>query len=118
MSGNPKIVVGGAIPLSLTTVDNAKGLSVIASIVDCFGAQIAREKLSETSPGVYVSLDVKMPDVPFVVVQYFIQDSDKYAVANERFDSEPKASEPVKFLEGQVTSRKKLTEYVSGEVIK
>lgn len=117
MSGNPKITVGERLPLTMTTVDDAKGLEVVAVVTDAFGKQIASEKMTEPGPGVYVNLDVIMPDVPFVVVKYFINNSDLYAVCSERFDSQPKPSEPAKFVEGQVTSRKKLTEYVSGEVI-
>lgn len=117
MPGNPKITVGQPIPLSMTTVDNVAGLDVRASVVDCFGIGHGTVKLQEVNAGIYTDLSIKMPDVPFVVVQYFIQDNDLYGIPSERFDSAPKPSLPEKYVDGVVTNKRKLTNIVEGDVV-
>lgn len=117
MSGNPAIVVGAKLPLTLTLVDAEAGHDVVASVTDSFGKQHVRTKLIDVGSGVYVNNEVQMPDVPFVVVQYFVQDSDKYEVASERFDSIPKPMPPEKMIDGQVIKRAKVKDIISGDVI-
>lgn len=115
MPGN-QTIVGQPIPLSLTTVDGKSGLEVHASVVDCFGKSHGNVKLQDLGSGVYVDRSILMPDVPFVIAQYVIND-DRYEMPSERFDSIPKASEPVKFIEGRVTKRSPSGDYIAGEVI-
>lgn len=110
-------MIGSLLPLSFTTVDANALLEVVASVVDCFGKQHGRVKMHHVGNGIYIDRSVQMPDVPFVVVQYFVTNSDLYEVASERFDSEPKPSEPVKFIDGHVVARKNTQEYINGEVI-
>jgi hypothetical protein len=110
-----QIMVGEILPLSLTTVDGKSGLEVYASVVDCFGKAQGNVKLEDLGSGIYVDRTLRMPDVPFVIAQYVIND-EKYEMPSERFDSIPKPSEPAKFIEGRIAKRSKIEDYITGEV--
>jgi hypothetical protein len=102
-----RTMVGQSIPLSCQVDDGNQALSFEAVIKDFEGVLIGAVKLGHHGRGLYTSRGPLMPDVPFVVVQYFPSDVENYSIEAERIDSIPRPSEPIKYIAGHVTKRLK-----------
>lgn len=109
------IEVGKSIPLVLQVFDKRSDLKVTAKLVDNFGIHIATKELTSFGDGLYMNQSIEMPDVKFIVAQYFVEPDD-YEVSSDQFFAIPKPSEPDKFIVGQVESRIKSNEYVIGVI--
>lgn len=113
-----EILVGDKVPLFLQLVDREPGHKVECVVVNDLGKELDRMSMIDSGNGLYLGPDYKMPDVPYIIALYSVQDSDKYEDASDLFTSRPKAVQKEKHIEGQVTKRQKSNEMIMGMVIK
>ena len=110
-----QVKVGDLIPLTLQVYDKRTDLTVTAKLVDNFGVLIAEKELASFGDGLYMSQTIQMPDVKFIIAQYFVT-PDEYEVSSDQFFAIPKPSEPEKLIVGEVQSRIKSNEYAIGVI--
>lgn len=107
------IELGKSIPLSLQAVDGNPSMNIIATCIDNFGVVIAKVKMTHYENGLYLSNEVPMPDVKYVVAQYDSGD-DNYEITSDVFYTVPKP-QTEKFIVGEICKVEQ-NEFIIGTV--
>ena len=110
------VIIGEKMPLALKLYDSRPDKTIRADVFSMFGDKLATVNLYHAQSGLYLNTDLPMPDVPYVLVTYTVEDSEDYESVCERFDSCERPTEPETFVSGQVESSSKNTEFISGVI--
>jgi hypothetical protein len=110
------VKIGEKIPLALKLHDNRPGMTVRADIFSMYGDRLSSVYLYHAQSGLYINTDLPMPDVPYALVTYTVEDSEDYESVCERIDSRQRDSEPEKYISGQVTSESTSSEFITGVI--
>lgn len=113
-----EIEVGQIIPISAQLYDGRTDVEVTATVKDDLGLLIGSTKLFSIGEGAYISNDVRMPNVRYVVVQYFTNMPDDYPTASETFLAIPKAAPKENILIGEVVSKVKSDNTIRGVAVR
>lgn len=110
------VVVGSKVPLSLQLYDNKSGLKVTADILDMFGVKLTQMHLHSTESGLYINTDYPMPELPYILVSYAVDNSNEYESCFERFYSVAAEPEEETWIVGSVDNVSKDNEWITGVV--
>lgn len=78
------VEVGGIVPLSLQLFDGRDDLKVVATVLDPDLRQVAEVELRHTANGLYITRQVLMPDVSYLIANYIVYDGDEESEDYER----------------------------------
>ena len=110
-----KIEVGSCIPLIVQVYDKRADLTVTAKLIDNIGIVLKTVELFSYGDGLYMNQECEMPDVRYVVAQYFIE-PDEYQVSSDTFFAIPKPGIEEIYIVGSVEKRAKFNEFIIGVV--
>lgn len=111
-----RITVGDPIPLALKLYDNSPDKKVKAKLYSRYGDLIGSTYLYHVEDGLYMSTEIKMPDVQSISVVYSVENSEDYSDTAEQFFSAPKVQEEENWVTGIVKSVENKSEYRTGIV--
>jgi hypothetical protein len=107
------VKVGDPIPLSLQLRDGNESQVVQATVLTPTAKVVSEVLLAHQRGGLYMSAAVAMPDVPFVVAQYKVLNTDFYEDAADEFQRDV-AEAQAKQVVAALTP--KATKWIVGQV--
>jgi len=76
---------GEIVPLALQLFDGSDSQKVRVVVVGPSGTSLFEGELEHKIGGLYQSTDFQMPDLPFVIAQYEVLESNEYGRASDTF---------------------------------
>lgn len=116
------VEVGGTVPLSLQLFDGREDLTVMCAVLDPDLKQIAEVQLNHVKGGLYISRQVLMPDVSYLIAHYIVYEGENESQDYERASDVFYAVPPAQDIAGQVNQMfdeyiPKKDDYLTGQII-
>lgn len=105
-----QVLVGQKIPLNLQVYDGNKDLLVECILFDKNGNRYLSAQLTHSNAGLYLNNEVEMPEIDYLIAQYFTNKPMDYEMAQDIFHAVPKVQPLEKYLLGEVIDSIELSE--------